>query len=365
MISNLNNYVIFHTVAKAGNISKAANQLYISQPAISKAISKLEEELGTALFNRSSRGVTLTEEGQVLYEYVERAFDSLNMGEENLKNYKELGIGHIRIGVSTSLCKHILLDYLKDFIRENPNIKFSIDCHSTVNTIKLLRNEDIDIGLICNTELPKGIVYSPVKEIHDVFVVSPEYLDNFYERTNDRDQYCFAEELPGNIKGNIIPLLNSGIASDTRSDVADQGADKKSRDTGHVSGISASTTIHNSSNSGMSNISTVDILEGSNLMVLEEANVTRTHVDEYLRSQGISCSQVLEINNMDLLIDFAAIGMGVASVVREFAQEQLDSGVITELPLATPIPSRTVGFAYSGVKNQSTAMRKFMEWVGV
>ena len=155
MISNLNNYVIFHTVAKAGNISKAANQLYISQPAISKAISKLEEELVTALFNRSSRGVTLTEEGQVLYEYVERAFDSLNMGEENLKNYKELGIGHIRIGVSTSLCKHILLDYLKDFIRENPNIKFSIDCHSTVNTIKLLRNEDIDIGLICNTELPK------------------------------------------------------------------------------------------------------------------------------------------------------------------------------------------------------------------
>lgn len=115
----------------------------------------------------------------------------------------------------------------------------------------------------------------------------------------------------------------------------------------------------------MSNISTVNILEGSNLMVLEEANVTRTHVDEYLRSQGISCSQVLEINNMDLLIDFAAIGMGVASVVREFAQEQLSSGVITELPLNTPIPSRTVGFAYSGVKNQGTAMRKFMEWVGV
>lgn len=365
MISNLNNYVIFHTVAKAGNISKAANQLYISQPAISKAISKLEEELGTALFNRSSRGVTLTEEGQVLYEYVERAFDSLNMGEENLKNYKELGIGHIRIGVSTSLCKHILLDYLKDFIRENPNIKFSIDCHSTVNTIKLLRNENIDIGLICNTELPKGIVYSPVKEIHDVFVASPEYLDNFYERANGRDQYSFADELSGNIKGNIIPLLNSGLASATHGDATDQSADKKSRDTGHSSGISASTTIHNSSNSGMSNISTVDILEGSNLMVLEEANVTRTHVDEYLRSQGISCSQVLEINNMDLLIDFAAIGMGVASVVREFAQEQLSSGVITELPLDTPIPSRSVGFTYSGIKNQSTAMKKFMKWVGV
>ncbi len=355
MISNLNNYVIFHTVAKAGNISKAANQLYISQPAISKAISKLEEELGTALFNRSSRGVTLTEEGQVLYEYVERAFDSLNMGEENLKNYKELGIGHIRIGVSTSLCKHILLDYLKDFIRENPNIKFSIDCHSTVNTIKLLRNEDIDIGLICNTELPKGIVYSPVKEIHDVFVASPEYLDNFYERNGNALDDVIMDELSPHIKGNIIPLLGASkrAGKNTSSDSLYNDSD------------SAADNPTDSSLPNHSNITTTDILENSNLMVLEEANVTRTHVDEYLRSQGISCSQVLEINNMDLLIDFAAIGMGVASVVREFAHEQLSSGVITELPLDTPIPSRSVGFAYSGMKNQSTAMKKFMEWVGV
>lgn len=320
MISNLNNYVIFHTVAKAGNISKAANQLYISQPAISKAISKLEEELGTALFNRSSRGVTLTEEGQVLYEYVEKAFDSLNMGEENLKNYKELGIGHIRIGVSTSLCKHILLDYLKDFIRENPNIKFSIDCHSTVNTIKLLRNEDIDIGLICNTELPKGIVYSPIKEIHDVFVASPEYLDNFYER-NGNALDDMIDELSPHIKGNIIPLLGASkrAGKNTSSDSLYNDSD------------SAADNPTDSSLPNHSNITTTDILENSNLMVLEEANVTRTHVDDYLRSQGIHCSQVLEINNMDLLIDFAAIGMGVASVVREFAHEQLSSGGITEL----------------------------------
>lgn len=355
MISNLNNYVIFYTVAKAGNISKAANQLYISQPAISKSISKLEAELGTALFARSSKGVTLTEEGQVLYEYVERAFDSLNMGEENLKNYKELGIGHIRIGVSTSLCKHILLDYLKDFIKENPNIKFSIDCHSTLNTIKLLKNDDIDIGLICNTELPKGIVYSPVKEIHDVFVASPEYLDNFYERNGNALDDVIMDELSPHIKGNIIPLLGASkrAGKNTSSDSLYNDSD------------SAADNPTDSSLPNHSNITTTDILENSNLMVLEEANVTRTHVDEYLRSQGISCSQVLEINNMDLLIDFAAIGMGVASVVREFAQEQLSSGVITELPLDTPIPSRSVGFAYSGMKNQSTAMKKFMEWVGV
>lgn len=277
------------------------------------------------------------------------------MGEENLKNYKELGIGHIRIGVSTSLCKHILLDYLKDFIKENPNIKFSIDCHSTLNTIKLLKNDDIDIGLICNTELPKGIVYSPVKEIHDVFVASPEYLDNFYERNGNALDDVIMDELSPHIKGNIIPLLGASkrAGKNTSSDSLYNDSD------------SAADNPTDSSLPNHSNITTTDILENSNLMVLEEANVTRTHVDEYLRSQGISCSQVLEINNMDLLIDFAAIGMGVASVVREFAHEQLSSGVITELPLDTPIPSRSVGFAYSGMKNQSTAMKKFMEWVGV
>ena len=163
MINNLNYYNVFYMVAKTGSISRAANQLYISQPAVSKAISNLEESIGIALFVRNSRGVALTEEGTILYDYIERALDNIVKGEESLKKYNELGIGHIRIGVSTSLCKHILLDYLKPFIKDNPNIKVSIDCHSTKNTIRLLKNEEIDIGLICETELPKNITYSHVR----------------------------------------------------------------------------------------------------------------------------------------------------------------------------------------------------------
>ena len=163
MINNLNYYNVFYMVAKTGSISRAANQLYISQPAVSKAISNLEESIGIALFVRNSRGVALTEEGTILYDYIERALDNIVKGEESLKKYNELGIGHIRIGVSTSLCKHILLDYLKPFIKDNPNIKVSIDCHSTKNTIRLLKNEEIDIGLICETELPKNITYSHIR----------------------------------------------------------------------------------------------------------------------------------------------------------------------------------------------------------
>ena len=144
MINNLNYYNVFYMVAKTGSISRAANQLYISQPAVSKAISNLEESIGIALFVRNSRGVALTEEGTILYDYIERALDNIVKGEESLKKYNELGIGHIRIGVSTSLCKHILLDYLKPFIKDNPNIKVSIDCHLT---------DDVMPGVVC---LPHG-----------------------------------------------------------------------------------------------------------------------------------------------------------------------------------------------------------------
>ena len=75
---NLSQYHIFHAVAQTGNISKAARELYISQPAISKAIRKLEDNLGMSLFVRNSRGVQLTEEGQILYQHTCSAFDALD-----------------------------------------------------------------------------------------------------------------------------------------------------------------------------------------------------------------------------------------------------------------------------------------------
>lgn len=333
MVENLNYYNVFHTVARTGSISKAAGQLFISQPAVSKAITNLEEAVGTVLFYRSSKGVTLTDEGRVLYDYIDKAMDNISKGEESLKKYTELGVGHIRIGVSTSLCKHILLDYLKDFIKDNPHINVSIDCHSTLNTLKLLRNEEVDIGLICSTDLPKGIVYKPIQEIHDIFVTSSDYIDNF-QIWDSTPQSSVNEALPNMITGNIGSLISSGKKNKTK-------------------------------NTWLSANNIRELMENSNLMVLEEANVTRTHIDSYLAAQNIHPSQILEINNMDLLIDFAAIGMGVAAVVKEFALDALNSGQIIELPLACPIKDRTVGFAYNEGKNKSTALSKFIEYLGV
>ena len=108
MNQNLSSYRIFYTVANTGNISKAAKELYISQPAISKSIQKLEESVGCKLFSRSSRGVVLTDEGKLLYEHVSEAFETLTMGEEKLKRSIELGVGHLKIGVSSTDRKSVV-----------------------------------------------------------------------------------------------------------------------------------------------------------------------------------------------------------------------------------------------------------------
>lgn len=337
MYENLNNYKVFYTVAKKGNISHAAEALFISQPAISKSISNLENGLGTKLFDRTSKGVKLTAEGEILYSHISKAFDSILQGEDEIKKINELGIGQLRIGVSTSLCKFVLLDYLKEFIAANPHIKMNIICHSTVNTVKMLQEGKIDIGLICETNIPNGYCFWPVTEIHDIFVASKAYLNNL----NLREQ-----EDPS-------PLNNPWLFAGNYTNLIAWAPKEKTDNS-----ISGSLTHPYP-------MSTVEIIEKSNLMLLEKNNITRTHIDAYLSEQNIYPNQILEINNMDLLIDFASIGMGVASVVREFAIEQLNSGTIIELPLEKEIKKRTVGFICSESKSRPAALTKFFEFINM
>lgn len=188
MIQSLSCYRIFYTVAKTGNISKAAKELYISQPAISKSIQKLEESMNCELFRRSSRGVSLTEEGELLYSHVKVAFETLALGEDRLRNSIELGVGHLKIGVSSTLCKYMLLPYLKEFIKLYPHINISITCQSTNDTLKLLEENKIDVGLIGKPESLKNIDFYYLAEIKDIFVATKDYLRNLKTRGVKEDR---------------------------------------------------------------------------------------------------------------------------------------------------------------------------------
>ncbi len=177
MENNLSYYKIFYVVAKNQNISKAAKELFISQPAISKAITKLEQNLNTTLFLRNSRGVKLTYEGSLLFEECKIAFQAISNGELQIKKATELNMGQLKIGVSTTLCKYILLPYLKRFMIKYPNIKIEILCAGTFEIINMMDLGTIDIGLVAKPNQFKKIEYFKMGNIQDAFVVSPNYLN--------------------------------------------------------------------------------------------------------------------------------------------------------------------------------------------
>ncbi|MDF2542791.1 MAG: hypothetical protein K0S47_2509 [Herbinix sp.] len=293
MDQNLSLYYIFHCVAATENISRAAKELYISQPAVSKAISNLEESLQVTLFVRNSRGVKLTDEGKLLYEHTRTAFDAITRGEENLKKNHTLGVGHLRIGVSTTLCKYLLLPYLKGFIKENPHIKITIECQSSSHTMKLLENDTLDIGLVARQEHLKSFHFHSLGETQDIFVATKSYLDHLMLRESNH----------------------------------------------------------------------TDIFSTATILLLDEENISRKYIEEYFKSNQIEPTHILEVSNMDLLIEFAKIGLGVACVIKEFVLPELEAGALIEIPLKNPVNKREVGFVYANNTYLSEGIQKFLQFI--
>ena len=100
---NLNFLKIFYEVANCKSFLKAANKLYITQPAISRSIAKLEEELNVILFNRANNGVSLTPYGQVLYEYIKEASDLLASCQRMLNSMSNVEDTNIVVGVQSHI----------------------------------------------------------------------------------------------------------------------------------------------------------------------------------------------------------------------------------------------------------------------
>lgn len=276
MDSPLSQYKIFYTVASLGNISKASRELFISQPAISKAIQKLEQSLDTVLFYRSSRGVRLTEEGALLYEHVKNAFDTLAAGEEKLRNFRSIGMGHLKIGASTTLSRYVLLPCLRNFIADYPNIHISIECQSSSYTRRLLEEGKIDVGLMGTPPRDSSFAFHPLGNVNDIFVASPSYLEHLKLR-------AALEHKP--------------------------------------------------------------LYQCAALMLLDQTNLSRQYIDRYITQEQIQFQNLLEVASMDLLIEFAKIGLGIACVIRQFVEEELRTGKLLEIPFASPLPARQIGLA--------------------
>ena len=174
MSVKLESYRVFKEVAEVGNITAAAQALYISQSAVSQSIKQLENDLQTRLFSRNSRGVTLTAEGRMLYEYVRSAMGLLETGEAKLSQTRELQMGQLIIGASDTVTSQFLLPYLDSFHREHPAIHIQIISGRSHKVLGLLRSGKVDIAFASTpTDLTSLETY-PCFPTHSIFVAGAE-----------------------------------------------------------------------------------------------------------------------------------------------------------------------------------------------
>ena len=164
-------------MAKQGNISAAAQNLFISQSAVSQSVKQLEEQLQVRLFSRSTRGVSLTSEGKLLLEYVSHALGLLQSGEEKIAASRQLLTGELIIGASDTVTKTYLLSRLEAFHKDYPDIRIRILNGTTSMVLDYLHAGQVDIAFA--SEAPDETVYSVrhCVDTHTIFVAAPDYLE--------------------------------------------------------------------------------------------------------------------------------------------------------------------------------------------
>ncbi len=172
-------YRVFYIVAKNKHMTKASEELHISQPAISQSIKKLENQLGGSLFLRSNKGMELTEEGKMFYEYIKGALELINNAENEFTSFKDLSKGEIKIGCSTTLTKLILIDAIKKFHDEYPNININITNDLTYNLINNLKLGKLDFVIFNESNVKEtNLNLQQIKKLKQGFIYNPKFYDD-------------------------------------------------------------------------------------------------------------------------------------------------------------------------------------------
>ncbi|MDI4643593.1 LysR family transcriptional regulator [Cohnella hashimotonis] len=141
-------YRIFLQAAETSNLTKAAQNLHMTQPSVSYAIKQLEEALGIGLFDRLSKGVRLTSEGQALYRYVRQAFAELDAAERHMKQLKQFEEGRLRIGANGAIVKDFLLPSLDAFHARYPAVRIQLSQERTGRIVERLKEGSLDLGFV-------------------------------------------------------------------------------------------------------------------------------------------------------------------------------------------------------------------------
>ena len=290
MTGNLEYYKVFYYVAKCGSVTAAAAELSISQPAVSQVIKQLEKQLEVRLFRRAARGVQLTGEGRLLFEYVEKGYEQIELGEKKLRQMQNFDMGEIRIGASDMTLQYYLLPFLEKFHEQYPGIKIIVTNAPTPETLGLLKDGRIDFGVVSTPfSEATGVKSVFVRKIEDIFVAGRRFIS---------------------YKNKMLDLQE---------------------------------------------------LEKLPLVFLEKGTSTRSYMDAFLLQNGVVVQPEFELATSDMIVQFVLRNLGVGCVVRDFAEEFIQSGMLFELRFNKIIPKRSFCAVKSTRKQLSAAAEKLFQ----
>lgn len=190
MKTNLELYKVFYYVAKNKNITQAANELMVSQPAVSKSIKVLERDLNTTLFNRNKDGVSLNNAGELLFNKINKAMELIISAEEDIDSLNNMEQGTINIGAGNTIMQRYLMQYIKEFHDKYPNINVIVH---TVVTEELIKRAQLGLVDIVFTHLPNTVPDNfetiKLKKLHDILVVNKDskYLGKTINKKDLKD----------------------------------------------------------------------------------------------------------------------------------------------------------------------------------
>lgn len=282
-------YRVFYVTALEKNFSKAAKKLFITQPSVSHAIKQLEERLEIELFVRTSRGVLLTNEGAILFGYINPAFSLIDNAERKMSELKNLKSGQVTIGGSDSTCKHFVLPHIQTFQNIFPEIQIKLQHGSTPQILDKLKYGLIDIGIVHLPIDQNQIKLTEFSNISSTFIVGKKYKD-LAEKTLSLEE-----------------ILNYPIIS------------------------------------------------------FSEKSSSRKFLNQLFQEQGLKVTPDIEVGSVELLIECAKIGMGIAFVTKELVFKELTEGELFEVRLEEKLENRKIGLITKKDIPLSIAANKFFK----
>ncbi|HIT34851.1 MAG TPA: LysR family transcriptional regulator [Candidatus Faecousia intestinigallinarum] len=175
MSMDLSLYRIFLAVAEEESFVRAAARLYLTQPAVSQAVQRMEKQADTKLFVRSRRGVQLTSEGKILYEHASAAMAMLEAGERQLGRVQSLEAGMLHLGAADTITKEFLLPYLRAFRELHPGIQLQVTNRTSVELVQKVLTGKVDMAIVNLPVQNSRLRVQPILEVHDIFVAGPAF----------------------------------------------------------------------------------------------------------------------------------------------------------------------------------------------